>query len=339
MADGIARVVRALGGLDFVFIVNGEEYSVNLAEAFLLSPAVSDCFEKDPTRLEFEISDTRIDHNCFKELLQFIRGETVSVAGSSRKSHVFLARHLENKTIERLFLRMQFQTASSSVTLNPRCGYNDAPLDEPIDVSSMSLEALSLLDITTLLNIFSSDELRIESEDWLMETIISLGSGYSRLLDCVQIEFLSEKGISRFTSSFGYCDVSETVWQSLVRRLGKEEDFALQARRFLFPKLFNSVIVSSLPSVLDVLGNCSYRLLYRGTRDGFQSSSLHPKVDGHSHTITLVESADGYVFGAYVTCVWDSSGVWRGDASMESFVFTLMNPHNLSPMRFSMVPP
>jgi hypothetical protein len=105
----------------------------------------------------------------------------------------------------------------------------------------------------------------------------------------------------------------------------------------LMPSI-DSTIISSIPSIFSSFGSKSYRLLYRGSRDGFNPRSWHEKVDGHSHTITLIETTKGFIFGGYVVCSWDSSGGWKGDSSMESFIFTLKNPHGVDARTFRMLP-
>jgi hypothetical protein len=49
------------------------------------------------------------------------------------------------------------------------------------DLYPISLEALSLIDRTTLESIVSSDDLQIESEDWLLNLIGGLDNDYSKL--------------------------------------------------------------------------------------------------------------------------------------------------------------
>jgi hypothetical protein len=56
---------------------------------------------------------------------------------------------------------------------------------------------------------------------------------------------------------------------------------------------------------------------------------LREKVDGHSDTITLIETTKGVLFGAYAVCSWDSSCQWNRDDSMESFILTPMNLHGV----------
>jgi hypothetical protein len=321
MADGITRLIEVVGEKDFIFIVNGQEYSVSAVEAILLSPRLFDFTEQDGTRKRFDIADRRIDCNVFSDLLRFIRCEPISISGSMRNSLVLLSRSLGNRSLERMFQSLRFDSTSTSIDLNGVCSVSSIETVNLSDICSMSIEDLSMLEVCQLCDILSSENLRLESEDWLLNTIISLGSDYVLLLNFVRMEFLSEEGLCAFFDHYGYCDVSETIWNSFVRRMRKP----------------NSKIISSIPSIFRDFGGNSYRLLYRGSRDGFNLKAFHDKVDGHSHTITLIETTKGYTFGAYLVCPWHSVVGWKGDDTMKSFLFTLKNPHNVSARTFRMV--
>jgi hypothetical protein len=163
------------------------------------------------------------------------------------------------------------------------------------------------------------------------------------------MEFLSDEGLCGFFDHYGYCDVSENIWASFVRRMRNESSNEIRECRFSklnsnLKTYLESNIITSIPSIPSIppifcdFGVNSYHLLYRGSRDGFNSKAFHCKVDGHSHTITLIETTKGYIFGAYVVCPWDSILGWKGDDTMESFLFTLKNPHNVSARKFRIVP-
>ena len=49
----------------------------------------------------------------------------------------------------------------------------------------------------------------------------------------------------------------------------------------------------------------TYKLLWKGTRDGFAASTFHAICDGQKPTLTLVHSNDGYVFGGYTSLSWN----------------------------------
>jgi hypothetical protein len=178
---------------------------------------------------------------------------------------------------------------------------------------------------------------------------MSLGSEYSSLLCYVHYEFLSESAFSNFIANLSYIDVTEDIWDGIIQRIVGNEDFELKSRRFSKSQPdfalesqprrdIDSLIISTIPSIFNDFGNQSYQLLYRGSRDGFDCANEHAKVDGHSNTITLVETTEGFIFGGYTPCQWDSSDTWKADESHRSFLFTLKNPHNIPARTFLMKP-
>jgi hypothetical protein len=68
--------------------------------------------------------------------------------------------------------------------------------------------------------------------------------------------------------------------------------------------------------------------------NGFSNSSFHQKCDGHGNTITIIETPQHFIFGGFSPSVWHSNNAYIPDASGQSFVFSLTNPHNRDPMRF-----
>ena len=86
-------------------------------------------------------------------------------------------------------------------------------------------------------------------------------------------------------------------------------------------------------------------LLYRGSRDGYQSKTFHEKCDNKGETLTIIESKDNFIFGGYTEINWDST-VWNGKMGENNnarrngfgndFVFTLKNPHGIKANKYNM---
>ena len=87
------------------------------------------------------------------------------------------------------------------------------------------------------------------------------------------------------------------------------------------------------------------KLLYRGSRDGFQAKTFHEKCNNKGETLVLIKSNEDYIFGGYTEINWDDT-IWNGrvgeennarrDGKGNEFVFTLKNPHNIPPAKFNM---
>jgi len=72
-------------------------------------------------------------------------------------------------------------------------------------------------------------------------------------------------------------------------------------------------------------------LLYRGSVDGFSTQKFHSACDGHSPTVSVIQSDQKYLFGGYTTQAWNSSGSYASDSN--SFVYSLTKKYkaNVSP--------
>jgi hypothetical protein len=83
--------------------------------------------------------------------------------------------------------------------------------------------------------------------------------------------------------------------------------------------------------------NQQWKLIYRGTRDGFHSEDFHRCCDNKGPTVTVILSDDGYLFGGYTTVPWKTPqdslfGVHKEDST--AYLFTLTNPHHILATKF-----
>jgi hypothetical protein len=136
------------------------------------------------------------------------------------------------------------------------------------------------------------------------------------------------------------------MWSGLGLRIQGISDGSLAPGRFsvIVPSgykshaMIESVILEERPEIFSIFGSKRFELLYRGSRDGFGSSVFHKRCNGKSGTVTIVQTAKGFIFGGYTPLAWRSPdrGQWAGDSSLQSFVFTVKNGRNLSPKRFGL---
>jgi hypothetical protein len=104
------------------------------------------------------------------------------------------------------------------------------------------------------------------------------------------------------------------------------------------PTGFASLIVADFPALFAEFRGKRFTLLYRGSRDGFDGSGFSRLCDGHANTLALIQDTDGNIFGGFTPLKWESfsTGHWKADPSLKSFLFTLKNPHNLPPRKFAL---
>jgi hypothetical protein len=230
---------------------------------------------------------------------------------------------LGNESFERLFLNC----SKAAEEKNPFELKKERRINfDSTDVSVFSFEALDSL----LLN----ECISVKNEDSLLINILKLGSRYRDLLRHIQIEFLSEDGLSLLSEYFEI--PPESVWE-----------FAVDGIRGLFPPpLFDSRIISAIPEILAEFREKQFSVLWRGSRDGFGASAFHGGCDGHANTLTLILDTEENIFGGFTPVEWESR-VWNGkdddednvfkvDDSQKSFVFTLKNPHNFPARKFAL---
>jgi hypothetical protein len=74
-------------------------------------------------------------------------------------------------------------------------------------------------------------------------------------------------------------------------------------------------------------------LLYRGSRDGFGAADFHAKCDDKGDTVTIVKSTEGYIFGGYSDQSWKSNGYDCYKSSSCAFLFSIVNPAGIAPMK------
>jgi len=74
-----------------------------------------------------------------------------------------------------------------------------------------------------------------------------------------------------------------------------------------------------------------WRLLYRGSEDGFDSESFHTLCDDHYETIVIVQTITDCIFGGFTPCKWHSYTSYS--CNTETFLFALKSLHGQKPVK------
>ena len=102
---------------------------------------------------------------------------------------------------------------------------------------------------------------------------------------------------------------------------------------FQFDRFKSKILTGKQP--FELMKLCEFRpedkfnLLYRASRDGFDSNDFHSKCDGHPNTLSIFRaSGSSFIFGGFTSGAWESSmpGIWKSDP--EAFLFSLTNKDN-----------
>jgi hypothetical protein len=137
----------------------------------------------------------------------------------------------------------------------------------------------------------------------------------------------------------------ESRISALEATLGSQPSFAdIVPRAPSPPGVLPSVILPEIPPLFAGFATKRFRLLWRGSHDGFHKRAFHARCDGHGNTLLIIRDRGDNIFGAYTPVVWESR-TWNGadglennclkaDDSGESFLYTIKNPHSFPPRKF-----
>jgi hypothetical protein len=66
-----------------------------------------------------------------------------------------------------------------------------------------------------------------------------------------------------------------------------------------------STIISDFPEIFAEFRRKQFSVLWRGSRDGFESSKFHGRCDGHTNTLTVIFDTEGHIFGGFTPLKWE----------------------------------
>jgi hypothetical protein len=342
----------------FTFVVNGEHFESTVAEMVLISPTVCDLLRHDAGARSFVISSFNIESNDFGSILGFVRSFDTVLSKDRALPLVSIFNILGNDQLSFLLLASMNLSHSKAVLeshqpkpVSPLLAVRrdilscDATIDYcASEFSSYSTDALRYLSWNALHTLLSSESLRLENEDFLLRTLLEIGKDYLEYLKYIEFIFLSQEGITLFVDNFAFSELTSDLWSKIVRRLKGDSDESFRCRRISGERQrqlisIESTILSTKPAVFNEFERKQWKLVYRGSRDGFGLSNFHSKCDGESNTVTIIQTMKGFIFGGFSSLAWDSSGGWKIDNARKSFVFSVRNPHNIADKKFSLTNP
>jgi hypothetical protein len=220
---------------DFALIIGDERFECSRFEIAFLSPRITALLRQDPTIDEYELelgvdvdSDQEFVSECVKGLISLSRNGSFEVTERNFGLVKVIAKSFGNSELcETLAL---FRTDGEEV--NSSNVVERLSLREFLEVSiAAELDYLSShfyeIDVNVvkqvshedLNKILRSAQLRISSEDSLLDFILDLGADYFDLLGGLHCEYLSQSGMSRLLDSISRSEINDELWGSLCRRL------------------------------------------------------------------------------------------------------------------------
>ena len=228
----------ALDERNFVFVVGGVEYRCCRFQACFVSGLVrrllaSDCGLESVT---LKVSD---DECHFKDVVSLMNGQKISITQTNAAFLETCARELENDELLGFIMRAQLDHEEVSMSnvvdrIRTKCESHidyqselDFIASHFFEVELAVLKCLSASDIELVL---TNPLLKLESEDQLYETILSLaaenGDEFLSLLRHIEFVFLSEPKLAEFLGRIFPELLDASVWASLcecVRRFCRSD--------------------------------------------------------------------------------------------------------------------
>ncbi|CAF1022504.1 unnamed protein product [Brachionus calyciflorus] len=87
--------------------------------------------------------------------------------------------------------------------------------------------------------------------------------------------------------------------------------------------ILNKNLSKKLNKLCEFPERTDWELIYRASRDGFNSDDFHFKCDNVSRTLTIIQTKDNYIFGGYTEQTWSQNGEMKKDN--DAFIFSLVN--------------
>jgi hypothetical protein len=336
LQDGFDRLFDVFQSDKFVFRVNGESVNTTVIEAVLISSKVHENLRSSPGACTFCINDTNITATNFRRFLEFVHSGVLSIFSREELlSFLSICGLLGNEQLT--FLLIESQKMESVEHSEPLKGqFCDHCASH---FHSYSVDLLRRLSKSTLHNVVNSPFLKLEDEDEFLRLLIDLGPDYLEFWNYIEVINLTADGLSLFVDKLDFDSLNELLWQKVIVRLKGNVDMDLKSRRYLPRGVgFKSLIVKEYPDILAEFKRHTWKLLYRGSRDGFGASHFHAKCDNQPNTVTFVETTKGFIFGGFTPIAWVSgTNSYKSDDSQTSFVFTLKNGGNVSPRKFALL--
>jgi hypothetical protein len=80
------------------------------------------------------------------------------------------------------------------------------------------------IDRQTLHHLLCSELLQVDTEDGLLECVISLGCDYCEFWDYIEVPLLTKDGVSLFVSKFPFDELRLDIWLNVIDRLAGISD-------------------------------------------------------------------------------------------------------------------
>jgi hypothetical protein len=169
----------------------------------------------------------------FEAISSISNGDSIDISDTNCSALLLLCNWLSNSELETQLVNVAIGPDVLSLSnvidrlilkSTHKCDISNELKLVSLSLNELSLDSLRRLDSTLFESIVSSAFLRIDSEDFLLNLLCSLG--HFELLGYVECIFLSVSGIDALLNYLSLSSLNCVVWDSLCRRLRCKIDFS-----------------------------------------------------------------------------------------------------------------
>ena len=225
-SGGLRNIPKFLLPDDFTFYIGQKSYKCNKILASFISPIISQQFLSDPLFDNFSIDiPDSINDGKFEDLIDLMNGQSISLDENNIDYLMAVANLLKNEELYSLIYRiappLTIQNVISRVLNRFNLGLD---IDDEANFIAKNLiefdeKQLGTLGPTVLKEVFSSNELKIHSEDWLLNLISHLSfendNEFKILYSCIKFNELSAEFMEYFLFNLKASDINEELWNSM----------------------------------------------------------------------------------------------------------------------------
>jgi len=117
---------------------------------------------------------------------------------------------------------------------------------------------------------------------------------------------------------------------SFTKKIKSDLQFTKRFKTFTGSTLVDEKCASILLSFLPPSPK-GWECIYKGTKDGFQTTTFHTKCENKGETVTVIQSENGNIFGGYSPLPWANTNNYSHDT--RTFLFSLVNKNGKGPLK------
>ena len=147
----------------------------------------------------------------------------------------------------------------------------------------------------------------------------------------VILDYLRAENLNEFRETLPKDEITEKEIlkeAEFYEVLGLKDLITSEIETSFLQTTFSSSILSH-DQIRDLINLCGFpkyqkwKLLYRASKDGFSGANFHEKCDGKTHTLTIIKTPNGNIFGGFTEAPWSKKNDYENDPN--ALIFSLIN--------------